>query len=129
MSSQILNKELFEKIKKDRDVIAVLIFGSFIRSAGRYYKDIDVCIVLDKKYDSYYMSKKRLRYLTIAKSKIDIQIFQQLPLYIRIEILREGKIIFCRNISLLYDIAYSTIKEFEDFKIRYQDYLSKTAIK
>lgn len=68
------------------------------------------------------MSRIRLAYLKDFPS-LDVQIFQQLPLYIRIRILKEGKILFCSNTGLLYDAAFSTIREFEDYKPIYKSYL------
>ena len=68
------------------------------------------------------MSRIRLEYLSKFPA-LDIQIFQQLPIYIRARILREGKVIYCKDEDLLYDIAILTIKEFEDFKHVYKEYL------
>lgn len=112
---------LAAKAKKDKEVLAVSIFGSFARKEK--HRDIDVCIFLRKKTSSLKMSKKRLAYLKNAKEKFDIQIFQQLPLYIRHRVLKEGKIIFCANENELYDLALLTAKEYEDFKPVYKGYL------
>ncbi len=121
----IMDKELvglIGKAKKDKDVLAVSIFGSFAR--GEKYRDVDVCLILrPQKYSNLEMSKKRLKYLSEAGDKFDIQIFQQLPVYIKHRILKEGKIIFCRDEEKLYDLALLTIKEYEDFKPIYRGYL------
>lgn len=37
------------KAKKDKNILAVIAFGSFAR--GEKYRDIDVCIVLNKKME------------------------------------------------------------------------------
>ena len=111
---------ILDKAKKNKEVIAVALFGSSLKTKGR---DIDICIFLDKKYSNLEMSKKRLEFLKKSKNGFDIQIFQQLPVYIRIRIIREGKILFCKNEDLLYDIAFSTIKEFDFFKKIYDMYL------
>lgn len=114
-------KQLIDKARKDKDVLAVSIFGSFAR--GEKHKDIDICIFLKqkKKYDNSKMTDKRLKYL--SDFDFDIHIFQQLPLYIRHRILKEGKILFCENEDNLYDLAYLTAKEYEDFKPIYRSYL------
>jgi len=111
---------LINKVKKDRDMLAVIVFGSFARKEK--YSDIDICFVLKEKQKNIEMSKKRLEYLKDFPS-FDIQIFQQLPLYIRIRILKEGKIVFCNNMNMLYDTAFAAIKEFEDYKHVYKSYL------
>ncbi len=108
------------KAKKDKNILAVVAFGSFAR--GEKYRDVDVCIVLKEKAENAEMSKLRLEYLKNFP-ETDIQIFQQLPLYIRIRVLKEGKIIFCRDKDTLYDAAFAAIREFEDFKPLYKSYL------
>jgi len=114
-------KKLSEKARDDGDVLAVMLFGSYARNEK--FSDIDVCVVLKQgKFDPLFLSKKRLEYL-IAFPNLDIQIFQQLPSYIKIRILKEGKTIFCRDEGLLYDLSFSIIREFEYFKPRYLSYL------
>lgn len=115
-------KNNLEFIKKDKQIIAVLLFGSYLDNR-EYARDIDICLVLDKKYSNKEMTKKRLDYCTILPSKFDIQIFQQLPLYIRKRILEKNKIISCKNEDMLYEIAITTIKEFNLFEKGYNYYL------
>ncbi|MBU1102958.1 MAG: nucleotidyltransferase domain-containing protein [Nanoarchaeota archaeon] len=118
---KILKPEFIREVKNDVEVIAVLVFGSYAR--GEEYRDIDVCLVLDKKYSNLRMSKKKLRYSSILASKFDVHVFQQLPIYIRKRILEDNKIVLCKNEDLLYEIAFSTIKEFEFYKKIYYTYL------
>lgn len=114
-------KKISEKAENDEHVLAVVLFGSYARNEK--FSDIDVCVVLKKgKFNRLFLSKKRLEYLT-AFPDIDVQIFQQLPLYIKIRVLKEGKMIFCRNEDSLYDLSFSTIRQFEYFKPRYLSYL------
>lgn len=113
-------KKKLEIVKNDKQVIAVLLFGSYLK--GRY-RDIDVCLVLDKKYSNKDMTEKRIRYYGALPDILDIQIFQQLPLYIRKKILEKHKILFCRDEDRLYEIAYETIKDFNMFEKGYNYYL------
>ena len=115
-------KTIIEKAKKDDKIIAVALFGSSLKRKG---KDVDICIFLDKKYSNLEMSKKRLSFLKDAKSNFDIQIFQQLPVYIRIRVIRECKILLDKNSDLLYEIVFGTIKEFGFFKKTYENYLKE----
>jgi len=120
MKKQI--QKILEKAKKDKQVIAVALFGSSLKSKGR---DIDLCLFLDKKYSNLEMSKQRMDYLKIADKEVDLQIFQQVPIYIRIRILKEGKILLSKNSPELYEIAFSTIKEFGFYKKLYTMYLQE----
>ena len=70
------------------------------------------------------MSGKRLKYSNLLPSKYDVRIFQQLPIYIRKRILKDAKIVNCKNYALLYEIAFSAVKEFEYYQKIYDYYLS-----
>lgn len=111
--------ELLKMAKKDKEILAVIVFGSFARKER--FEDIDICLVLAREYDSLKMSKKAMQF-SIADN-FDVHVFQQLPLYIRMRVLKEGKVIFCRNKDILYDLAFLTIREFEDFKPIYQKHV------
>ncbi len=115
-------KKLIEKARKDKDILAVSLFGSFARGE-KNYGDIDVCLFLRGKKPNKVISKKKLEYVSEFGDRFDIQIFQQLPLYIRERVLREGKILLSKNTDLLYDIAIAFIKEYEDYRPIYESYL------
>lgn len=125
-----LNTEISEKIipiltkaKKDSKVLAVALFGSSIKS--NQHRDIDICLFLKNKISNLEMSDLKLKYLKFADKNIDIQIFQQLPLYIRVRILKEGIILLSKDEDRLYDIAFQTIKEFNLYEKLYEMYLEK----
>jgi len=113
-------EKILKKAKQDKEVIAVLLFGSMAR--GEENRDIDICLVLNKKYPNLKISKKKVEYSGLG---LDISIFQQLPVYIRIRVLKEGKILLNKNEPLIYDIAFSTIKEFGFYKKIYDLYLKE----
>jgi len=114
-----LNK-VKEKAQKDKDVLAVLVFGSYL--SGKGHRDIDVCLVLDKKLSNLEMSRKKLSYQKIA-SVLDIQILQQLPLYIRMEIINKNKPLLIKDEDKMFDAARETVRDFEFFEKYYYDYL------
>ena len=115
--------ELVNFAKSDEDVLAVTLFGSAVRRDNSDESDIDVCLVLKstKKYSNIDFSKKRLIYL--KNFDFDIQIYQQLPIYIRQRILKDNKMLFCTNENEMYNIAFKTIQEFNDFEHIYREYL------
>jgi predicted nucleotidyltransferase len=112
--------------ENDRDVLAVILFGSQARGDARPGSDVDVCIVLEAGAPSgLEASRKRLDYL--AGRDLDVKIFQQLPLYIRSRVLKEARVLFARDEDRLYDLAFRTIRAFEDFCPHYQRYLDAVA--
>jgi len=107
-----------EKSRKDKDVLAVMLFGSYAR--GEVAEDVDLCLVLYPEKASKGF-EKRIEYSFC--DKLDIQVFQDLPLYIRKRVLKEGKILHYKDEEILYDIAIRTVKEFELFRPKYELYL------
>ena len=110
----------------DRDVLAVILFGSQARGDAGPGSDVDVCMVLEASVSSGLpASHKRLDYT--GGGNLDVKVFQQLPLYIRSRILKEGRVLFVRDEDRLYELAFRTVRAFEDFRPYYQAYLDAVA--
>lgn len=117
---KIIHK-IIEQTKKDQAVIAIAFFGSYAR--GEPHRDIDVCLFLKPgEYEPEFLSFKKLEY-TPENQKYDVQIFQQLPLYIQKRILKEAKIVDCKNEDLLYDLYFLTLRDYEHYEPIYEGYL------
>ena len=124
-SGQKLNG-ILARAREDTDILGVLLFGSAASQQETPKSDLDVCLVLfPQKYDSLTLSRKRLEYM--KDFDLDVHIFQQLPLYICRRVLKEGKILFCRDEERLYSLAFQTARAFEDFKPIYREYLAQVA--
>lgn len=113
-------KKILEKAKNDNDILAIIVFGSHARKEEKLSSDLDICVVLQpKKFNNLSMTNKRLEYLSLVPYEYDIQIFQQLPTFIRTRILKEGKILLNKDYDTMFQTALNTIKEFELFKKHY----------
>lgn len=113
---------LTDEAKKDKDILAVALFGSYAR--GEKHRDIDIALILSNKKAKIEMSKIRLKYLSKFGSDFDIHIFQQLPVYIKTRVLKEGKFILNKNEDKVYEIAFQTMKEFGFYKKIYYNYIN-----
>jgi len=51
--------------------------------------------------------------------RYDIHMFQLLPLYVKIEVFK-GELIYADDRRFVHDIAWETIKEYNDFEPRYK---------
>jgi len=101
-------KRLSEMVRADRTVLAVIVYGSRARGEGKLTSDLDVCLVLyPANYSRLDLSRKKLEYLEFFN--LDVQIHQQLPIYIRTKLLREGKTLRCRDEDILYQVACRTV--------------------
>ena len=77
------------------------------------------------RYTPLETSRIKIEYL--AEADLDIQVFQQLPLYVRHRVLKEGQVVFSRDDDALYELAYRTARAFERFKPIYHTYLDEVA--
>ncbi|KUK04258.1 MAG: uncharacterized protein PWP01_644 [Methanosarcinales archaeon] len=121
VTEKIKNIEGFEK------VAFIILYGSAAEGRMTEGSDIDLCIY----YDGAPEEASRFRFKVLSElfdDRYDVHIFQQLPIYVRVEVLR-GKVIYCKNKRFLYDVAIETIKDFERFKHRFYDYIGVRAIR
>ena len=112
--------EGFEKVR------FIILYGSAAEGRARIGSDLDLAVY----YDGDHEEAARFRFAALSElcdDRYDIQIFSHLPLYVQTEVLR-GKVIYCPDERFLYDVAYRTIRDFDDFKHRLYDYIGKEAI-
>jgi predicted nucleotidyltransferase len=114
--------KITEEVKNDREILALILFGSTARKDNYKESDVDICLVLmPQSYTTIELSQKKMVYL--KSFNLDIHIFQQLPLYIKRRVLKEGKVLHCKDDDALYDLSFTVIREFADFEHIYRDYL------
>lgn len=103
----------------------VILFGSQSIGKANKMSDYDFAVYYDGN------SKERFRFRIKFGAKLpddfDVQIFQDLSIYIQKEVLK-GKIIYAKDTGFVYDIAYETIKRFEEFKKYYYDYIDRRPV-
>ena len=127
MKSEIKNtidkflKEI-EKMEFFSKVEFIILYGSHLSDYHHSDSDIDLCIYI--KGEERNLAGIRLNLLKKIDGKFDIQMFQLLPLYVQIEVLK-GEPIHIKNEDLLYEVAYNTIEEYEDFYPFYSDYINR----
>ena len=118
--------EKIKNVKGSEKIQFIILYGSAAKETMKESSDIDLCVYYDGTAEE--ASKFRLNALAeLFNDKYDLQIFQQLPLYLRKDVLK-GKIVYARNIEYVYRIAIKTMREFEEFKHRFYDYIGERAI-
>lgn len=115
---------LLAQAAADTDILAVLLFGSVARGEATPDSDVDVCLVL-KMPTTADMSATRLAYLHYPA--LDVHVFQALPIYVRQRVLQDVRVLHVKDEDALYDEAFRTIREFEDFRPFYHEYLDEVA--
>ena len=126
MSAERQLDRVLRRAATDPDVLAVMLFGSVARGEATTRSDLDVCLVLrGSRRSRHDLAAKRVTYL--GDVDLDVQVFQALPLYIRTRVLKEGRVLLCRDEDALYEVAFVTIRAFERFKRTYHAYLDEVA--
>ena len=122
----IVNKIL--ELDTKHKVEFIILFGSQTTKKATPLSDIDIAIF----YKGGIPSRFNFRLLVSGKlnKRYDIQIFQDLPLYVRKEVLK-GKILYYKNYSFMFDQVMETIKGYNRFKRhldRYYDHIENEII-
>ncbi|SRR3989344_4757667 len=107
-------KEILENIIKEisklKYVSCIFLFGSQVNGKPRKDSDIDIAVLAKNASE-----KEILKILGYSNEKIDISIFSRLPVIIQFRILKEGKIIFCRDEKHLRDIKVEVFRKYLDY--------------
>ena len=112
IKEQKLINHVLEDVKKIEKVNAVFLFGSYAKGTDKPYSDIDICVLSEKELTK----NERTEILSNGTDKIDISIFQDLPLLVQHRIIKEGKILLNRNELFLHRTKTKIIREYLDFK-------------
>ncbi len=117
---QIL-EEVVRKAERDKEVLAIMLFGSRAARKNTKNSDIDICLFLSRRKRAFH----KVSEFSEISSRLDASEFYSLPLYIRRRILKEGKLLFCRDMKLLHYIAIDTVNQYRHYGRHYYYYTRK----
>ena len=107
-----------KKVPSFANVKFVFLYGSQTDGKANKMSDYDFAV--------YYEGNKKERFNFLIganfSEKFDVKIFQDLPLFIKKEVLK-GRVIYAKDRGFVYGVVYQTIKDFESFKRYYYDYI------
>ena len=106
---ETLKKEI-EKIKKNKKILGIYLFGSYASGNQRPNSDIDICII------GRLNENDKNKIFRELPEKFDISFFDELPIYIKFRVFKEGKELFTRDEKKLDLIKLMTLREYRDFK-------------
>lgn len=114
--------ELAQKVTKlvenKPGVLAVLAFGSQIEGRTHAFSDVDICLVMPKASEK---SRREilLKMAGTLSEKYDVKLFEDLPLMLRGEVIKNNKALFVRNEDELYDYFWNEKKIYDDYQYQY----------
>lgn len=105
----------FGFLRDKKGIEAVLLYGSWAKNEQNVRSDIDVCIVApDLKTPKQFAKLLGVIWRKINANKYDVRIFEELPLYIKMDIIKNHRIIFSKNTPELYYYFYHYRKLWND---------------
>ncbi len=89
---------IIEQLRRDfrpfkDDCMGILLYGSYVRGEATERSDVDVCLV-NPKAGTYERVLERLG------GKYDVKVFEELPLYIQIEVIKNHRVIYGDELEL-----------------------------
>ncbi len=113
--------ELFKQLKEDfkeykNSCMGIILFGSYATGNSTKKSDIDICIVNPKDNNIYFGILKKLGGI------YDVKIFEELPLYIQINIIKnfKGNVIYGDEVELS-EYFYKFRKLWKDMEHRIKE--------
>ena len=99
-----LRKE-FSVLEGDERIFAVLLFGSHVRRRTHKKSDLDICVVAPNS-DPKEIMQSIFRKVNLSKKNYDVYIFEELPLYLKMEVITKHRVVFARDKYKLYEYFY-----------------------
>jgi len=118
-------EKILAELKSHPKVVAVYLFGSYVRGEATPLSDIDIAVIL-KDIDPQTEGEIGSLY----SDKIDLVLFHRLPIYIQFEVLKEGKELFVADEEYLTEVRFQVIRDYLEHEWLYrrlkEDILSET---
>jgi predicted nucleotidyltransferase len=109
---QLINEILDDLSFLPKDIPGIFLYGSYGSGSADERSDIDICLVSGTNIDPQSLQVRAWR--NITSEKYDIRIFELLPLFIQIQILNNGLLIYAPDPPALYEYLYRFWKRWDD---------------
>ncbi len=121
MNSNItdIQKKLQPLFQKEKGVLFVYLFGSQALGRVDFESDVDLAMYFDKRKINDFF-KKRLFLIgeiqAILKRPVEVVVLNETKsTFLKFVIIKEGKVIFERDLSMRVDFELKTMQEYYDF--------------
>ncbi len=103
-------ENLVKRLSAKKEVKAIILFGSQATGRAHSESDIDLAVLTDK-----ISRDKELEIMNFSNEKIQISIFDKLPLVIQFRVVKEGKVLFCADERFLVGERAKVMRNYLDF--------------
>ena len=101
-------------LRARNDVLAIILFGSVARGQARPFSDIDLCLVTHPRLTE----QERADLKSFGSRTIEVSIFSELPLPVRFRVIREGRLVWCKDHLALHRVIAETTRQYLDNSLR-----------
>lgn len=107
-----LIEKIVRKAKEDRRILAVVLFGSYIRKDPNF-RDVDVGLLLYKLEDSLNVYSDYAAFVG-GENYLDLSIINSLPADVQSSIFNDAVVLYCSDDPALHDYTINLIKRSAD---------------
>jgi predicted nucleotidyltransferase len=126
VKKSLLINSIKEAVEKDKEILFVYLYGSFISQSIPFGSDIDMAVYLKPSdIKSYIRKEEEITSALITKlhkDKIDLRILNILPFLLQYNIVKEGILVFVRDESERVDFEIRVMSRFFELKPYLDEY-------
>jgi len=100
-------------LSKNNQILAIYLYGSYARNEPKPYSDIDIAVIA-RMTDPPRDLKEIIG--SYSSKKLDVQVFSDLPLPARMQVLAQGVPLYIRNADSLWSVIKSVSLSFMDLE-------------
>lgn len=120
LQPHLLRKELLQ-LDQQKQIKFIVLFGSVAEGRANKLSDIDLAVYYGGTPDERFQFRKKA--LGLLPKRIDLHIFQDLPLAVRKEVLR-GKLLYYQDFQFVFDEYMKVIREYDSFEKYQNEYVA-----
>lgn len=108
--------ELKDFLKKKNNVLLAFLFGSFATGKITHESDIDIAVLFEKKPGIYETEALKDGIESILKKEVDIAVLNEATPILRMQVLKNGIVIYKRDEKHFNKFYTDTINQYYDLK-------------
>ncbi|MDP3742590.1 MAG: nucleotidyltransferase domain-containing protein [Candidatus Micrarchaeota archaeon] len=113
-----LGQKAVKLLENNKGVLAVIAFGSQVDGKSHAFSDVDLCLVMPHASEKT-RGDTLLNVAGILPENYDVKIFEDLPLMLKGEVVKNGKTLFTRNENELHEYLWNWKKNYDDYTYQY----------
>ncbi|MGC8771744.1 MAG: type VII toxin-antitoxin system MntA family adenylyltransferase antitoxin [Brevinematia bacterium] len=102
-------KKILNELKKNPEIVGVYLFGSYAENNEKPLSDIDVAVILKN-----ITPEIEADIGSMYSDKIDLILFNRLPLHIKFEVFKKGKELFINDEDYILNLKLAVLREYLD---------------